>query len=102
MTSLDDLSMLLGKIDANIEHIRKWQENHEIANQERFQTLAERIDKANGYAVRINELECKVKEIADVVEKVEKVGWVGGGVLIGLSLVGGVFGAAMAQLAKWF
>lgn len=102
MANLDDLSVMIGEIRSDIKHVLRWQQQHEVADQERFEQLADRIDANNGYGPKIIALEGRTAEVEVVVASVKKIGWMGKGFLLALSLVGGATGAWALQIAKWF
>lgn len=101
MANLDEMSVMLGEIRSDLKHVLNWQKDHEIADQQRFEALAVRIDKNNGHAGRIDALEIRATKVEVVADNIKKAGWMTRGFFLGLSLIGGVVGATALQIAKW-
>ena len=98
MAGLDDISSAIGELKSDLRYAREWVDRHEDNDQKRFEALAERIDKANGYNVRIGELEAKVDEIDGVAVTVTRFKWI----IVGVLAVGAIAGGAhVADFARY-
>lgn len=95
MADLDEISMMLGEISSDIKHALEWQKNHELADEDRFQKLTQRIDINNGYRFRLEALEDVTAIHKPIVESFQRIKW-----LWGLATAVFVFAATLA--VKWF
>lgn len=101
MADLDDISVMIGELRADVKNILRWTSAHEQADERRFQVLSDRIESQTGVALRIDALEVKTADSEEVVEQVKRAVTFSRGFLLAISLIGGVFGAAALQLSKW-
>ena len=99
---LDEISLTLGEIRSDLKYQRQWLDDHEEADQSRFEQLAVKIEKANGYNYRILAVEDHVKQFLPVIESTRRVKWLFAGFIAGIGIVGGAVGGFAAQLFKFF
>lgn len=100
MTALDEFSRTLGAIEAKIEHVLEWTEKHEERDEGRFQALATRIDRANGYAGKIEAIEFKVAAVEPAAELVGRAKWLLIGFLASVAVTSGAAAAVAPHLIK--
>ena len=101
-TGLDEISLLLGEIRSDIKHTNEWFEKHEERDQQRFEALAIRIDRANGFGGRISSVEESVARFAPVAENMVRAKWMLAGFLMCIAIIGGTIGGVSSQVLKWF
>lgn len=95
MADLDEISVMIGEIRADLRHARKWYEEHELRDQERFEKLTARLDINNGYRFRLEALEDIAELHKPVIDSFQRIKW-----LWGLATAVFVFVATLA--VKWF
>lgn len=106
MADLDEMSLMLGRIDANMQNAVAWMDKHEKKDQERFDMLADRLDAMAGHQTRIEAVEMEIVPIKAHIElaKIREYKLAGALVVIGgmVSLVGTVLFALWRNVTSVF
>jgi hypothetical protein len=102
MADLDEISMMLGEIKADLRHALRWFDEHEKRDQDRFEQLSEQIEVHNVVS-RVSEIEVIIEEHKPVIEQVKRVKWLGAmtaAALITITTIANGFGALIQNW--WF
>jgi hypothetical protein len=92
--------MMLGGMGADLRHLVRWCDEHERADQCRFDALADRLDIITAALPRIEKLEKVVEKIEPTVESIRNAKLVAAGFTAAIGLIGGVFGGLGLQVFK--
>jgi hypothetical protein len=102
VADLDEISVMIGEIRADMRHALKWFDEHEKRDQDRYELLVDRIDNSSGFGARITKCEDDLIIAMPIVQGVKRVKWVIAGFVAAIGLVGGAVGSVASAALKWF